>query len=299
MALLSYFFYDELLKICWRSKKKKKLGLMESTTTSERGDFFFSLFPLGRRYGRLMPYCFRPLFLLLLYFSVFLFLFCYFSQLQLDFLGLFLHSSSFFFFCLLLLLLFLSRRAEPEEMAPDSLTCGVCRKEFPLGEIVRFIQHKVLSCNKENYRVMCARSGRGGGPDGDGGHPLQIDGGGGSSGAASAATATTTGSVCSRRPSISAPINSRRLTPTVSSSSTPAGADDDMLAEGGAGQSGSAYPVKAEGEEDRAGAGKGPTTADAESNTVNSGKKKNTHIHLYSDTALSKKKKIPPTSRPN
>ena len=177
-------------------------------------------------------------------------------------------------------------------MAPDSLTCGVCRKEFPLGEIVRFIQHKVLSCNKENYRVMCARSGRGGGggPDGDG-HPLQIDGGGGSSGSGAASAATTTGSVFSRRPSISAPINSRRLTPTVSS--TPAGsADDDTLAlEGGAGQSGSAYPVKAEGEEDRAGAGKGPTTADAESNTVNSGKKKNTkqknkNTSIYSPPCL-------------
>ena len=176
-------------------------------------------------------------------------------------------------------------------MAPDSLTCGVCRKEFPLGEIVRFIQHKVLSCNKENYRVMCARSGRGGGggPDGDG-HPLQIDGGGGSSGSGAASAATTTGSVFSRRPSISAPINSRRLTPTVSS--TPAGsADDDTLAlEGGAGQSGSAYPVKAEGEEDRA--GKGTTTADAAFNTVNSGKKKKQnktqkHIHLFSPSLLS------------
>lgn len=165
----------------------------------------------------------------------------------------------------------MSRRAEPEEMAPDSLTCGVCRKEFPLGEIVRFIQHKVLSCNKENYRVMCARSGRGGGgSDGDS-HPLQIDGSSGSGASA------VTGSVCSRRPSISAPINSRRLTPTVSSSAggdrTEASGDDDMLAEGGAGQGSSAYPVKAEGEEDRAGAGKGPATADAESNTVNSGKK--------------------------
>lgn len=169
------------------------------------------------------------------------------------------------------MLLLLSRQAEPEEMAPDSLTCGVCRKEFPLGEIVRFIQHKVLSCNKENYRVMCARSGRGGGgPDGDD-LPLQIDGGGSSGSTASAAT----GSVCLRRPSISAPINSRRLTVAVSSSSTPAsGADDDMATEGGAvGQSGSSYSVKAEGEEDRSGPGKGPTTADAGSNTINSGKK--------------------------
>ena len=76
------------------------------------------------------------------------------------------------------------------------------------------------------------------------------------------------------------------------SSSTLAGsADDDTLAlEGGAGQSGSAYPVKAEGEEDRA--GKGTTTADAAFNTVNSGKKKKQnktqkHIHLFSPFLLS------------
>lgn len=135
---------------------------------------------------------------------------------------------------------------------------------------------------------MCARSGRGGGPDGDV-HPLQIDGsGGGSSGSGGSASSAATGSVCSRRPSISAPINSRRLTPTVSSTladrGAEAGADDDMLAEGGAGQSGSAYPVKAEGEEDRAGAGKGPATADAESNTVNSGKKKNPSILFHPST---------------
>ncbi|CAL1261035.1 unnamed protein product [Larinioides sclopetarius] len=32
----------------------------------------------------------------------------------------------------------------------DILTCGVCRKDFPLADIVRFIQHKVQLCNKEN-----------------------------------------------------------------------------------------------------------------------------------------------------
>jgi hypothetical protein len=210
----------------------------------------------------LIPHCFRRFF-----FSFFFFLFFF-----LYFWGCFsVFFIFFFFFVVAVVLLLLSRQAEPEEMAPDSLTCGVCRKEFPLGEIVRFIQHKVLSCNKENYRVMCARSGRGGGgPDGDD-LPLQIDGGGSSGSTASVAT----GSVCLRRPSISAPINSRRLTVAVSSSSTPAsGADDDMATEGGAvGQSGSSYSVKAEGEEDRSGPGKGPTTADAGSNTINSGKK--------------------------
>nr|XP_018904482.1 PREDICTED: B-cell lymphoma/leukemia 11A [Bemisia tabaci] len=33
----------------------------------------------------------------------------------------------------------------------DILTCGVCQKPFVLGDIVKFIQHKVHSCNKENF----------------------------------------------------------------------------------------------------------------------------------------------------
>ncbi|XP_013771661.1 B-cell lymphoma/leukemia 11B-like [Limulus polyphemus] len=34
----------------------------------------------------------------------------------------------------------------------DVLTCGVCQKDFVLSDIVKFIQHKVHSCNKENCR---------------------------------------------------------------------------------------------------------------------------------------------------
>lgn len=33
----------------------------------------------------------------------------------------------------------------------DTLTCGVCSKDFALADIVKFIQHKVLTCNKENF----------------------------------------------------------------------------------------------------------------------------------------------------
>ncbi|XP_076314006.1 BCL11 transcription factor A-like isoform X2 [Tachypleus tridentatus] len=32
----------------------------------------------------------------------------------------------------------------------DVLTCGVCQKDFALSDIVKFIHHKVHSCNKEN-----------------------------------------------------------------------------------------------------------------------------------------------------
>lgn len=41
-------------------------------------------------------------------------------------------------------------------MGGDTLTCGVCSKDFALADIVKFIQHKVLTCNKENY---CKKSG--------------------------------------------------------------------------------------------------------------------------------------------
>ena len=46
--------------------------------------------------------------------------------------------------------------ADPELVGGDTLTCGVCRKDFALADIVKFIQHKVLTCNKENYQ--CERS---------------------------------------------------------------------------------------------------------------------------------------------
>jgi len=36
------------------------------------------------------------------------------------------------------------------EADKDFLTCGDCQKDFPLGDIVTFIQHKVHHCNKEN-----------------------------------------------------------------------------------------------------------------------------------------------------
>lgn len=45
--------------------------------------------------------------------------------------------------------------ADTESMEPgaiqDILTCGLCQKTFALADIVKFIQHKVLQCNKENY----------------------------------------------------------------------------------------------------------------------------------------------------
>ena len=43
----------------------------------------------------------------------------------------------------------LSRTVEPEQ---DLLTCGNCQREFLLSEILKFIQHKVTRCNKENVQ---------------------------------------------------------------------------------------------------------------------------------------------------
>lgn len=52
------------------------------------------------------------------------------------------------------LLFFLTADSETSDAADsyyDVLMCGSCQKTFALGEIVKFIQHKVLQCNKENY----------------------------------------------------------------------------------------------------------------------------------------------------
>ncbi|KAK8777215.1 hypothetical protein V5799_029445 [Amblyomma americanum] len=50
---------------------------------------------------------------------------------------------------------------EPEHLLQqqDFLTCGVCQKEFALSDIVRFIQHKVHSCNKENCLLFDGAAG--------------------------------------------------------------------------------------------------------------------------------------------
>ncbi|CAN8000392.1 unnamed protein product, partial [Ixodes hexagonus] len=59
--------------------------------------------------------------------------------------------------------LFSFSAVEPEHLLQqDLLTCGVCQREFALSDIVKFIQHKVHSCNKENCLLY---DGDDGGPD--------------------------------------------------------------------------------------------------------------------------------------
>ena len=35
----------------------------------------------------------------------------------------------------------------------DFLTCGGCRRKFDLADLTKFVQHKVLDCNKENSKL--------------------------------------------------------------------------------------------------------------------------------------------------
>ncbi|XKL65074.1 hypothetical protein PGB90_005160 [Kerria lacca] len=84
----------------------------------------------------------------------------------------------------------LYRRGDSDtgQIHQDILTCGVCQKPFALGDINKFIQHKVHACNKENYALEQNNIQES--PDNDdagcGGIPLAV--------------------VNTRRPSISAPI---------------------------------------------------------------------------------------------
>lgn len=76
----------------------------------------------------------------------------------------------------------------------DILTCGSCQKPFALSDIVRFIQHKIISCNKENFSSgHCFPGSAERDRDSDDGTlPLSV--------------------VNTRRPSISAPITAKKST---------------------------------------------------------------------------------------
>ncbi|KAH0810244.1 hypothetical protein GEV33_012548 [Tenebrio molitor] len=86
-----------------------------------------------------------------------------------------------------------NRSADAEGAGPDGhqdiLTCGVCQKPFALSDIVRFIQHKVASCNKENFGQCFAAADRERDNE-DGALPLST--------------------INTRRPSISAPISGKK-----------------------------------------------------------------------------------------
>ncbi|CAH4034576.1 unnamed protein product [Pieris brassicae] len=97
----------------------------------------------------------------------------------------------------------------------DTLTCGACRRAFALSDIVRFIQHKVSSCDKDLTTYHCFSAGPNSDPE-DGSRPGQLSTGSG------------------RRPSLLTarrPPNSRVHTPPLAS---PSIAPPDLLEDGGA-----------------------------------------------------------------
>lgn len=65
----------------------------------------------------------------------------------------------FFFFCFFFFQTTDSDSTEADATVQDMLTCGTCQKVFALSDIVKFIQHKVLQCNKENYG-QCSNQGK-------------------------------------------------------------------------------------------------------------------------------------------
>ncbi|ETN58070.1 hypothetical protein AND_010352 [Anopheles darlingi] len=56
----------------------------------------------------------------------------------------------------------------------DILTCGSCQRTFALSNIVRFIQHKVLQCNKDTYGQCYTQAIPGADRDSDDGRPLML-----------------------------------------------------------------------------------------------------------------------------
>ncbi|XP_059222554.1 B-cell lymphoma/leukemia 11A [Stomoxys calcitrans] len=103
-----------------------------------------------------------------------------------------------------------SDSTEGDAAAQDILTCGACQKAFALSDIVKFIQHKVLQCNKENYGQCTNQGPSNDRIDPEDGRPL---------------------GVVNRRPSTSAPISTRK--PSGGSRiHTPPPSPADMLADG-------------------------------------------------------------------
>lgn len=97
----------------------------------------------------------------------------------------------------------------------DILTCGVCQKPFALSDIVRFIQHKVATCNKENFAGgHCFPAAGERDRDGDDGGALPLS------------------TINTRRPSISAPISGKKASGSSNRVHTPPPASPRLPAPG-------------------------------------------------------------------
>ncbi|XP_046981414.1 WAS/WASL-interacting protein family member 3-like [Schistocerca americana] len=118
--------------------------------------------------------------------------------------------------------------AVPDAESPpgqDTLTCGGCAKAFALADIVRFIQHKVLSCAAAPAASAASTTAPG----------TPCNNNNNNSGAAAkddydSDGGSTGGVVSSRRPSISAPITTRKARPPPAASpSAPGGGEASPL----------------------------------------------------------------------
>ena len=107
-------------------------------------------------------------------------------------------------------LLFFYFSADPDSVGGDTLTCGVCKKEFALADIVKFIQHKVLTCNKENYSKGNTDSKKTSAENGDSAEVSET----------TTTTALTTGTTLSSSPTASAATAASTLTRRHSISTT-------------------------------------------------------------------------------
>ncbi|XP_046801855.1 B-cell lymphoma/leukemia 11A isoform X1 [Lucilia cuprina] len=101
-----------------------------------------------------------------------------------------------------------SDSTEADGTTQDMLTCGTCQKVFALSDIVKFIQHKVLQCNKENYGQCSTQGPSNDRADTEDGRPLGL---------------------ANRRPSLTAPT---RKPSSGSRIHTPPPSPADLLADG-------------------------------------------------------------------
>lgn len=142
--------------------------------------------------------------------------------------------------------------------SPDTVQCGGCRASYPLGEIVRFIEHKVNHC-RSSLQGCHSPPATAAPEDSDPEDALALK-------------TTDPDSKLNSVPSISAPINKRsgRLEspPTPQGTGPDAGSPIDLKA------SASSTPKRRTEapDEDKEDLPKKQKTVDADTNTVNSGK---------------------------
>ena len=190
---------------------------------------------------------------------------------------------------------FLFITADPELVGGDTLTCGVCRKDFALADIVKFIQHKVLTCNKENYQ--CSRSSENGAAGGDNSPSAAsapVQGGADlreslNSNAPSTTAGTTTstasttlsgsGTSVTRRHSIST-TTAIQQQPPLSALTPPSGKSSPLIGSGNNNNHlGDLVKAELEGKQ-RSSSENKAECVDADTNTTNSGKKIINHSYI-------------------